>query len=62
MSVHDLRAFYVETVFSTDEHTHDHLREPETIRQEVQSWLQSLNADVQHISVRPADAKEEQES
>ena len=31
---------------------HDHLRDEGAIRSEVESWLQSLDADVLHVQVR----------
>jgi hypothetical protein len=47
--------FTLLVVFTVDEHTGDTLRDVGTIRDEARSWLESLDADVRGVSVRPAD-------
>jgi hypothetical protein len=42
-------------VFTVDEHTGETLRDTASIRDEAASWLDSLNATVRGVSVRPAD-------
>jgi hypothetical protein len=42
-------------VFTVDEHSGESLRDTASIRDEAASWLDSLNATVRGVSVRPAD-------
>ena len=47
--------FTLLVVFTVDEHSGETLRDTDSIRDEARSWLESLDADVHGVSVRPAD-------
>ena len=42
-------------VFTVDRATDEHLQDTQMIRKEAASWLESLDATVQGVSVRAAD-------
>ena len=61
MSDPERQTFYAEAIFSADARTHEHLHSVQGITDELAAWLESLNATVHAIVVRPAqDTKEEQ--
>ena len=48
-------ASYVVTVtFTVHEHNNDYLQSPQAIREEFESWLESLKATVHDVAVAPA--------
>lgn len=42
-------------IFTVTPASDEHLRDGQAIRDEAQSWLESLDATVHGVSVRPAD-------
>lgn len=42
-------------VFTVNPRTHEHLQDPQAIRDEATSWLQSLDATVSDVTVRNED-------
>ncbi len=47
--------YTVTVTFTVHPDTDDHLQNEQAIRDEVESWFESLDATVQSVNVRPAD-------
>ena len=52
------KTYTVVVTFTVGSDPDEHLRDERAIREEIESWLQSLDASVDSVTVRPADAKE----
>ena len=52
------KTYAVTVTLTVHPDTDEHLQHEQAIRDEVKSWLESLDATVQSVNVRPADAKE----
>jgi hypothetical protein len=57
---HAESTFYLEAIYGVRPETHENLRTAPAARDELQSWLESLNAEVHAVTVRPADAAGEE--
>ena len=52
------KTYTVVVTFTVGSGPDEHLRDERAIREEIESWLQSLDASVDSVTVRPADAGE----